>query len=58
MDEAAPEDESLAAAEAPMPAYLATDSEDSDEDKNYMPTEPTFTLHRAHDDEAGTSLSG
>ncbi|CAD6343931.1 unnamed protein product [Miscanthus lutarioriparius] len=39
MGEAEREDEILAAAEAPLPHYLATDSEYSDEDDDYSPSE-------------------
>ena len=46
----AAEDASLAAAEAQLPHYLVTDSED---DEDYI---PTVTIPRgAHDDEAGSS---
>jgi hypothetical protein len=47
------EDASLAAVEAQLPHYLVTDSEDSEDDENYI---PTITVPRgAHDDEAGSS---
>ena len=49
----AAEDASLAAAEAQLPHYLATDSEDSEDDEEFI---PTFPVHRAaHNDEAGSS---
>ena len=49
----AAEDASLAAAEAQFPHYLTTDSEDSEDDDNFIPTIP---VHRAaNDDEAGSS---
>ena len=34
----AAEDASLAAAEAQLPHYLVTDSEDSEDDEDYIPT--------------------
>ena len=47
------EDASLAAAETQLPHYLVTDSEDSEDDEDYV---PTVTVPRgAHDDEAGSS---
>ena len=47
------EDASLAAAEAQLPHYLITDSEDSEDDEDFI---PTVTVPRgAHDDEAGSS---
>ena len=47
------EDASLAAAEAQLPHYLVTDSEDLEDDEDYI---PTVTVPRgAHDDEAGSS---
>ena len=52
-DPTAAEDASLAAAEAQLPHYLVTDSEDSEDDEDYI---PTVTVPRgAHDDEAGSS---
>ena len=52
-DPTAAEDASLAAAEAQLPHYLVTDSEDSEDDEEYI---PTVTVPRgAHDDEAGSS---
>ena len=47
------EDTSLAAAEAQLPHYRITNSEDSEDDEDYI---PTVTVPRgAHDDEAGFS---
>ena len=47
------EDASLAAVEAQLPHYLVTDSEDSEDDEDFI---PTVTVPRgAHDDEAGSS---
>ena len=52
-DSTAAGDASLAAAEAQLPHYLVTDSEDSEDDEDYI---PTVTVPRgAHDDEAGSS---
>ena len=52
-DLTAAEDASLAAAKAQLPHYLATDSEDSEDDEDYI---PTVSIPRgAHDDEAGSS---
>jgi len=52
-DPTATEDVSLAAAKAQLPHYLVTDSEDSKDDEEYI---PTVTVPRgAHDDEAGSS---
>ena len=52
-DQTAAKDVSLAAAEAQLPHYLATDSEDSVDDEDYI---PTVTVPRgAHDDEVGSS---
>ena len=49
----AAEDASLAVAEAQLPHYLATDSKDSEDDDDFIPTIP---VHRAaNDDEAGSS---
>ena len=53
VDPTAVEDASLAAAEAQLPHYLATDSEDSEDDKDYIPT--VSVTRGAHDDEAGPS---
>ena len=47
------EDASLAAAEAQLLHYLATDSEDSEDDEDYIPT--VSVTRGAHDDEAGPS---
>jgi hypothetical protein len=58
MDEAARQDATLAAAEAPLPQYFATDDESSSDDEEFVPaleTEPVFRVHRSHDDEAGGS---
>ena len=52
-DPTAAEDASLAAAEAQLPHYLVTDSEDSEDDEDYI---STVTVPRgAHDDEVGSS---
>jgi hypothetical protein len=58
MDEAARQDTTLAAAEAPIPQYFATDDESSSDDEDFAPTpetEPVFRVRRSHDDEAGGS---
>jgi hypothetical protein len=58
MDEAARQDATLAAAEAPLPQYFATDDESSSDDEDFAPaseTEPVFRVRRSHDDEAGGS---
>jgi hypothetical protein len=56
MDEAARQDATLAAAEAPLPQYFATDDESSSEDEDFTPApEPVFRVRRLHDDEAGGS---
>jgi hypothetical protein len=54
MDEAARQDATLAAAEAPLPRYFATDDESSsdDDDDFVLAPEPVFRVRRAHDDEA------
>ena len=52
-DPTAAEDASLAAVEAQLPHYLATDSEDSEDDEDYITT--VSVIRGAHDDEAGTS---
>ena len=44
---------SLAAAEAQLPHYLDTDSEDSEDDEDFIPT--VIVPRDAHDDEAGSS---
>ena len=49
-------DTSLAAAKAQLPHYLATASEDSEDDEGFTPTVPVRRV--AHDDEAGTSGAG
>jgi hypothetical protein len=57
MDEASRQDATLAAAEAPLPQYFATDDESSSNDDNFVPAPgPVFRVHRAHDDEAGGSF--
>jgi hypothetical protein len=60
MDEAARQGAILAAAEAPLPQYFATDDESSSDDENFaLIPEPVFRVHRTHDDEAcGSSLPG
>jgi hypothetical protein len=60
MDEAARQGAILAAAEAPLPQYFATDDESSSDDENFaLIPEPVFRVHRTHDDEAcGSSLQG
>jgi hypothetical protein len=58
MDEAARQDATLAAAEAPLPQYFATNDESSSDDEEFVPTpetEPVFSIRRSHDDEAGGS---
>jgi hypothetical protein len=56
MDEAARQDATLAAAEAPLPQYFATDDESSSDDEDFVPApEPVFRVYRTHDDEAGGS---
>jgi hypothetical protein len=56
MDEAARQDATLAAAEAPLPQYFATDDESSSYDEDFTPaSEPVFRVRRSHDDEAGGS---
>jgi hypothetical protein len=56
MDEAARQDATLAATEAPLPQYFATDHESSSDDEDFMPAlEPDFRVRRTHDDEAGCS---
>ena len=52
-DPTAAEDASLADVEAQLQRYLATDSEDSEDDEDYNPT--VSVTRGAHDDEAGTS---
>jgi hypothetical protein len=60
MDEAARQDATLAAAEAPLPQYFATDDESSSDDDDFiLAPEPVFRVRRANDDEArGSSLPG
>jgi hypothetical protein len=60
MDEAARQDATLAAAEAPLPQYFVTDDESSSNDDDFVPApEPVFRVRRAHDNEAGgSSLPG
>jgi hypothetical protein len=56
MDEAARQDATLAAAEAPLPQYFSTDDDSSSDDEDFVHApEPVFTVHRSHDDEAGGS---
>jgi hypothetical protein len=56
MDEAARQDATLAAAEAPLPQYFATDDESSSDDEDFtLAPEPVFRVRRIHDDEAGGS---
>jgi hypothetical protein len=56
MDEAARQDATLAAAEAPLPQYFATDDESSSDDEDFVPApEPVFRVCHTHDDEAGGS---
>jgi hypothetical protein len=56
MDEAARQDATLAAVEAPLPQYFATDDESSSDDEDFVPTpEPVFRVRQTHDDEAGGS---
>jgi hypothetical protein len=60
MDEAAQQDATLAAAEAPLPQYFATDDKSSSDDDDFVPApELVFRVRRTHDDEAGgSSLPG
>jgi hypothetical protein len=56
MDEAARQDATLAAVEAPLPQYFATYDESSSDDEDFTPApEPVFSVRRSHDDEAGGS---
>jgi hypothetical protein len=56
MDEAARQDATLAAAEAPLPQYFATDDESSSDDEDFVPApEPVFRVRRTRDDEEGGS---
>jgi hypothetical protein len=59
MDEAARQDATLAAAEAPLPQYFATDDESSSDDEDFTPApELVFRVRRTHDDEAGDDEAG
>jgi hypothetical protein len=56
MDEAARQDATLAAAEAPLPQYFATDDESSNDDDDFVPYHKhVFRVRRAHDDKVGNS---
>jgi hypothetical protein len=56
MDEAARQDTTLAAAKTPLPQYFATDDKSSSDDDDFVPAPKlVFRVHRAHDDEAGSS---
>jgi hypothetical protein len=56
MDEVAQQDATLAAVEAPLPQYFATDDESSSDDEDFVPAlEPVFRVCWSHDDEAGGS---
>jgi hypothetical protein len=56
MDEAARQDATLAAAEAPLPQYFSTDDESSSDDEDFtLAPEPVFRVRRTHEDEAGGS---
>jgi hypothetical protein len=58
MDKATRQDATLAAAEAPLPQYFATNDESSSDDEDFVPapeTEPVFRVRRSHNDEAGGS---
>jgi hypothetical protein len=56
MDEAARQDTTLVAAEAPLSQYFTTDDESSSDDEDFVPApEPVFRVRRTHDDEAGGS---
>jgi hypothetical protein len=56
MDEAARHDATLAAAEAPLFQYFATDDESSSDDEDFTPApEPVFRVRLSRDDEAGGS---
>jgi hypothetical protein len=51
MDEAARQDATLAAAEAPLPQYFTTDDESSSDDEDFTPSlKPVFRVRRSHDD--------
>jgi hypothetical protein len=60
MDEAARQDATVAAAEAPLPQYFATDDESSSDDEDFvLAPELVFRVRRTHDDEVGgSSLPG
>jgi hypothetical protein len=59
MDEAARQDATLAAAEAPLPQYFDTDESSSDDEDFVLAPEPVFRFRRTHDVEAGgSSLPG
>jgi hypothetical protein len=56
MDETARQDATLAAAEAPLPQYFATEDESSSDDEDFtLAPELVFRARRSHDDEAGGS---
>jgi hypothetical protein len=58
MDEAARQDATLAAVEAPLPQYFATDDESSSDDEDFLPApdpQPVFRVCRSHEDEVGGS---
>jgi hypothetical protein len=56
MDEAARQDATLVAAEAPLPQYFTTNDESSSDDEDFTPApEPMFRVRRTHDAEAGGS---
>jgi hypothetical protein len=56
MDEAARQDATLAAAEAPLPQYFATDDESSNDDDDFVPYhKPVFRVRRAHNDKVDNS---
>jgi hypothetical protein len=56
MNEAARQDDTLAAAEAPLPQHFATDDVSSSDDENFVPAhEPVFRVRCTHDDKAGGS---
>jgi hypothetical protein len=56
IDEATQQDATLAAAEAPLPQYFATDDESSSDNEDFVPApEPVFRVRHTHDDEAGGS---
>jgi hypothetical protein len=55
MDKATRQDATLAAAEAPLPQYFATDDESSSDDEDFVPAPETEPVRQSHDDEAGGS---